>query len=194
MSFKNFVRENLVLVTGITLPILLMFFFMLSTLIPQTLSDPPQYDLVFYTDDYSGRSSVPVNVNFTVKDGTLTAQYTANKKDVYHYSWRKLYLFDAKTQTTRELPFPIPDVNNRDRWNETVEATKDLKLDTTLQAPDGYELSYEGYSRSGLINDLFWGGSGSREVRLRKGASSLRLGNHETFYYYSVHFIGWVKK
>jgi hypothetical protein len=40
---------------------------------------------------------------------------------------------------------------------ETVEATKNLKLDTTLQSPDGYELAYDGYSHSGLLNDVFLG-------------------------------------
>ena len=37
---------------------------------------------------------------------------------------------------------------------------------------DGYELSHDNGSRSGLINEIFWGGSYSNEYRLRKGSSN----------------------
>lgn len=201
MSGKNFFKENFVLIVGLTLPVLLMIGFMVASSLPQTLADPPQYDLVFSVNDYRGGSgSIPVTVQFVVKDGVLKAQYTKvlpHPHGYYSNNWKKLYLFDAKTQKVRELTFGLPsDMEKIEGMREeTVEATKDLRLDTTLKSPDGYELSYDGYSRSGLVTEVFWGGGRSNEVRIRKGSTSLPLSavdNRSYFYHGNVEFIGWV--
>ena len=54
-------------------------------------------------------------------------------------AWKKLYRYQAGPQTVRELPFGLPqDVASIAQMREdTVDATKDVKLDTTLRAPDG---------------------------------------------------------
>jgi len=200
MAFKNFIKDNFVLVVGLALPVLLMFGFMIVSTLPETVGDPPKYDLVFSTPD-GGNASVPVSVKLVVdKDGTLVAQYTSNgKPGGYTYNaWRKLYLYDAKTRKVRELPLPYPaDADKISGMRaEPVEATKGMRLDTTLEAPDGYTLSYDGYSRSGLVGDLFIGGGGySQSVRLRRGNSSVKITNEDNrapFYYGQVEFIGWV--
>lgn len=60
------------------------------------------------------------------------AQYSKLKdsNNNYGFYWRKLYLFDAKTQRVRELEFGLP--NNVDQIigtrEEAVEATKSMKL------------------------------------------------------------------
>jgi hypothetical protein len=200
---KSFFKENFVLIVGLALPVLLIVGFMLASSLPQVLSDPPKYDLVFSATDYpSNANNIPVSVRLIVKDGVLTAQYvrTAVAPGNYSYnSWKKLYIYEAKPQKVRQLTFGFPTdmdgiTGTRD---EIVEATKDLRLDTTLQSPDGYEISYDGYSRSGLLNEMFWGGGGyGREPRLRKGSSSVRLttGDGNTYFSYGdVQFVGWVK-
>lgn len=197
-ALKKFIRENIVLLVGLTLPVLLMVGFMLASRIPQTITDPPHYDFVFSVSDYSaaGANNVPVNVRLLVKDGVLVAQYTRiDNGNNYHY-WKKLYIYEAATQKVRELPFGYPANMHKisGTVEEVVEPLRGKKLDSTLQAPDGYELSYEGYSNSGFVNLFFWGG-GSHESRLRKGSSSVRLttGDDRTsFYYGGVEFVGWV--
>jgi hypothetical protein len=201
MTSRSFIKENFVLVVGLALPVLLMISFMIFATLPQReLADPPGYDLVFSTSDFNtGMSNLPVSVNFVVRDGKLKAQYVAyNPPGNYGNSWRKLYLYEAGTGKVRQLTFGYPADMDKiaGTREELVAATEDLTLDTTLAAPDGYQLSYEGYSRSGLFNDLFWGGGSSNEPRLRKGASSVRLApdNSDTYFYYGdVQFIGWVK-
>lgn len=200
MSSTNFIKQNFALVLGLALPALLMVFFLVSTMIPQSLSDPPKHSLVFSIHDYPNNYQSPVNLRLYVKDGKLTAQYTKivqNSPNNYYTGWKKLYLFDASTQKVRELTFGFPSEPEKIEGmrEEVVEATKDLKLDTTTESPDGYSLSHEGYSRSGLFNDIFWGGGYSSEARLRKGASSVKLvgpNDRSYFYYGNVEFIGWV--
>jgi hypothetical protein len=199
MPAKRFFKENFVLIVGLALPLLLMISFMIFATLPQKLADPPGYDLVFSIADYNtGNSNLPISVNFVVRDGKLKAQYAAYNPPVNSgNSWRKLYLYEASTRKVRQLAFGYP--NDMDKIAGTredlVEATKNLTLDTTLEAPDGYQLSYEGYSRSGLFNELFWGGGNASEPRLRKGASSIKLmpdDSNTLFYYGDMQFIGWV--
>lgn len=196
----KFLKDNFVLVVGLTLPILLMIGFIVFSTLPRSLSNPPQHDLIFAVPDYSASTNLPVNVMLIVKDGELKAQYTrvaqAPNGGYYSTGWKKLYRYQAGPQTVRELPFGIPqDVASIAPTREdVVDATKDLKLDTTLRSPDGYELEYGSSRGRGLLTDIF-GGSSSYEPRLRKGASSVRLrtGDGRTaFYSGNVEFIGWV--
>lgn len=198
MSMR-FIKENFVLVVGLVLPVLLMIAFMIFASLPQKLSDPPRYDLVFSTSDFnSARGNLSVSVNFVVRDGKLKAQYVAYEPaGSYGNHWRNLYLYEARTGKVRQLTFGYPESMESiaGTREDLVEATQDLTLDTTLEAPDGYQLSYEGYSRSGLFNDLFWGGGYSNEPRLRKGGSSVRLALDDSstrFHYGDVQFLGWV--
>lgn len=197
----KFLKDNFVLVVGLTLPILLMIGFIVFSTLPRSLSDPPQHDLIFAVRDYSrGSNNFPVSVMLIVKDGVLKAQYTRVATDAngvpYGGDWKKLYRYQAGPQTVRELPFGIPqDVASITQMREdTVDATKDLKLDPTVRAPDGYEVEDEVNRGRGLLTDIFWS-SRSSETRLRKGTSSVRLktGDGRTsFYSRSIEFIGWV--
>jgi hypothetical protein len=199
---RKFLKDNFVLVVGLTLPILLMIGFIVFSTLPRSLSNPPQHDLIFAVPDYSIPSNnLPVNVMLIVKDGELKAQYTrvAQAPNGGYYGgtgWKKLYRYQAGPQTVRELPFGIPqDVASIAPTREdVVEATRGLTLDTTLRSPDGYELDYGSGRGRGLLTDIF-GGSSSYEPRLRKGASSVRLrtGDGRTaFYSGNIEFIGWV--
>jgi hypothetical protein len=199
MAVKNFIKNNLVLVTGLALPALLMIGFMLAASLPDIVSDPPQYDLVFAIPDNTSRN-LPAALKLTVNnDGSLQAQLTPIRKESYdsYSTWKKLYLYEASTQKVRELPLPYPpDMDKITEIKEfAVEATKGMKLDTTSESPDGYTLSYVGYSHSGLVGELFIGNRYNSEPRLRKGSSSVRLvsgSEHSYFYYGNIEFIGWV--
>ena len=106
---------------------------------------------MFSVLDYQAASSVPVSVRLIVKDGVLTAQYT-KLPAVQGYAsagWRKLYLYEAASRTVRQLEFGFPAGMEaiEGTREDTVAATANLQLDTRLQSPDGYELSYGDGSR-----------------------------------------------
>ncbi|MDF3024478.1 MAG: hypothetical protein K0R10_1839 [Alphaproteobacteria bacterium] len=200
MADKNFFKDNFVLIIGLALPVLLMVGFMVVASLPQKMGDPPKYDLIFSTSDYnySPEKGRPVNVSLVVKDGVLKAQYTKvpDTKNP-NYNWIKLYQFDAKTQTVRLLEFGDPyEMDKIDPSREdTVEATKGLKLDTTLKSPDGFELTAENYRRYGLVNEIFGSWRNDYNMKLRSGMTAvpLKTGNpNEVFYNGQTNFIGWV--
>ena len=195
---KSFLKDNFVLIVGLTLPILLMIGFILVSSLPRALSEPPKYDLIFAVVDYSPPvMNPPLSLALVVKDGVLKAQYSPVQAGTnYSSAWKKLYRYEAGSQSVQQLTFGIPlhlgDITTT--REETVEATASLRLDTRLRAPDGYELTYGRSSRGGLLTDIFWSSSSS-ETRLRKGSSSVRLATGDgrtNFYASSIEFIGWV--
>ena len=203
MSDKNFFKDNFVLIVGLTLPVLLMIGFMVASTLPRAMGEPPEYDMVFSVNDYHhGAGGIPVTVIFVVKDGVLRAQYTQLKPHAnghyYNSHWRKLYLYEAATQKVRELPFGFPDDMDKieGKKEEIVDATRGMKLDTSVQSPDGYELSHGRYRRGGLFGEFFWGWCGSGNYMfLKKGASAVKLStgdDNNQFYYGNVEFVGWI--
>ncbi|MDE1151118.1 MAG: hypothetical protein PW788_01155 [Micavibrio sp.] len=200
MSSSKFIKDNFALVLGIALPVLLMVGFMVAANMPTLTGEPPKYDFVFSIADTNyGNNQIPIAVKLTVaKGGELRAQYTKTPpaQNGYNYNaWKKLYVYEAASHKVRELPFPYPaDMDKMTgTTEEPVDATKGMKLDTTQESPDGYSLSYDGYSSGGLVNDVFMGSRYNSEPRLRKGNSSvpLRANDSAPFYYHNIEFIGW---
>jgi hypothetical protein len=199
MAVGQFVKKNFALIVGLALPILLMLGFMVASSLPETVSTPPRFDLVFAVPDYPPNQAIPVSVRLVVKEGSLKAQYTkmAALPGYVNTAWKKLYIYEARPRTVRELTFGFPaDMNQIEGTREeTVEATKSLKLDTTLQSPDGFELSYGDYRPRGLLTDIFWSGGYSNAPTLKKGAVSVRLSASDGrpyFAYGPAEFVGWV--
>jgi hypothetical protein len=198
MGLGKFVRENLVLLAGIALPVVMMAGFLVASSLPRTLADPPRYDLVFFVDDYNSANgaNLPLTVNLVVKNGTLVAQYLPTAGGAGYGYWKKIYRYEAATRTVREIPFGFPsDLNGITALREEpVAGLENARLDTRLQAPDGYELASDEYRGNGLIGELFWR-SGTGRPRLRNGASSvpLELASDTQYYSYgNIQFLGWV--
>jgi len=192
----KFIRENLVLVIGLTVPVLLMAGFMAVSALPDRLSDPPQYDLVFTTNEYPS-TPVPITVRLIVKGGALVAQYSRPPGQTGPFGvWKKLFVYEGSSRRVRQLTLGFPtDMGTLEGTREeAVASAAQFKLDTTLQSPDGYELAYGDRGGGGLLLEIF-GGSRGYEPRLRKGSRSVPLSpgvGQPAFDYGGVEFVGWV--
>ena len=51
MKIPEFARQNAALVAGISLPIVVVVFFLLATSVPRLLVDPPRHDFLFVQND-----------------------------------------------------------------------------------------------------------------------------------------------
>jgi hypothetical protein len=195
MPLGKFVKDNLVLVVGVTLPLLLMAGFLAVSALPGSLTAPPKYDLVFSTTDYPP-TAIPVAVRLMVRDGVLVAQYTKPAGQAGNVGvWKKLFVYEASSRRVRQLAFGFPaDMATIDATREEpVASAAALRLDSTLQAPDGYELAFGDRRGGGLLLEIF-GGSRGYEPRLRNGSRSVPLPSvaGESFAYGGVEFVGWV--
>jgi hypothetical protein len=193
MPAATFVKDNPVLVVGLSLPVLLMAGFLVAGALPGRLADPPRYDAVFTVQDWRSPGNSPVTARLVVRGGALHVQYTKGGGA----GWKRLFLYDAATRTSRELPFDVPaDAGAIDTMREdAVASAAGLTIDPMAIAPDGYEfVSSDDRGGGGLLTEIF-GGRRGVEPRLRKNGTSVPVAHapgQPPFAYGAVEFVGWV--
>jgi hypothetical protein len=100
---KNFIKQNIVLAVGISLPLLLVALFILASILPAYFVEAPRYDVVFSDGRYS-------YVNFEVQQQKLHMKIDPaiylNEK-----SLPRLYRYAAATGTVQEITYQAPDMS-----------------------------------------------------------------------------------
>ena len=190
---KNFIKENLVLVIGLALPVLLIALFFVATVIPKSMGKPPQYEMLFTTTKYDYQNKPEYVIDFNVKNQQLMANSKKNDEKNYNNATKILMAYDGKTETVREIRI---DASKLTEGNEVLlEETKNLSVDTAVISPDGYTLEGPNYGGNGLVGGLFGGGYRNTGYRLKKGGVGYKVPNMQPDYYYSqLQFIGWLAK
>ena len=190
---KNFVKENLVLVIGLALPVLLIILFFVATVIPKSMGTPPQYEMLFTTTKYDYQNKPEYVIDFNVKNQQLMLNLKKNDEKNYNNATKILMAYDGKTETVREIKI---DASKLTEGNEVLlEETKNLSIDTAVISPDGYMLEGPNYGGNGLVGGLFGGGYRNTGYRLKKGGVGYKVPNMQPDYYYSqLQFIGWIAK
>jgi len=197
---KKWIKENLVLVSGIVLPVLLVGGFFILSNAPRVLSDPPDYDFIIvgYRYDYQHPSNY--YLSFQVSDGRLTGKALPRDQDNTNINRQQagIFRYDAASNTFEEIIYELPD--GLDSLEEPVSIsipeTSGLKLDKRLKSPDGYTFEYLGYrGRGGLLGEIF----GMRRryesgYALKKDSAYIDLPRPVTDPYMQndLHFMGWV--
>jgi hypothetical protein len=190
---KNWIKENLVLVIGLSLPILLIVLFFLATVVPKSLGEPPQHEMLFTTIKYEYENSPVYLVDFKVVNSQLMAKVKKNDDKARNYNSKKLMAYNAKTETVREITIDLAKAAEASTDEVVLAETKDLKIDASVISPDGYQLEGSRYNNNGLIGGLFGGGSHNSGYRIKKGAVAYKVQTTQQDYYYSdFKFIGWV--
>lgn len=189
---KKLIKENLVLVIGLSLPILLIVIFFLATVVPKSLGTPPQYELLFTTLKYEYENSHAYLVDFKVVNNQLVAKVKKNYDKNRSYNAKNLMAYNAKTNTVREISIDL--AKAAETGNDVIlEETKDLKIDASVVSPDGYQLEGSNYGNNGLVGGLFGGGNRNSGYRIKKGAVAYKVQTTQPDYYYSdFKFVGWI--
>lgn len=211
MAFGKFVKDNLVLITGILLPVLIVIFFLAASMLPRFTGTPPQYDFLFVSEDYHNNLFAPVRFNFTTdENGRITAIVRELPETHYGAShYPVFYRYYAAENTARPFHasyFRELIIRDGEKLKETKEVEmpdflKSLRIDNNETAPDGYrlEFSHRSYNRSPASELFFMGSSRSRRgYRLVKDGNPLEFevvtpGGHRAYYYSrNINFIGWI--
>lgn len=135
---KKFIKDNIVLTLGISLPLLLVALFILAGTLPKYWVADPQYDFLFSDGRYS-------YVEFQVQQQKLYMRIDPvryqNNKSLPH-----LYRYVAATGKTEEIVFQAPDMSkyqtlegsaNRNGINTNIVIAVDpTKLPSQEQAQD----------------------------------------------------------
>lgn len=198
---SKWIKNNLVLVSGIILPVLLVGGFFILNNIPKIIGDPPTHDflLVGYQYDYQNPSAY--YLSFEVRNGQLTGK--ANPKvDDLKYNSRKvatIFLYHVADQRFEEIPFDLPDglENLKESVSLDLGEAGNLKLDKRKTSPDGYQFEFQGYrGRGGLLGEIFGMNRGyESNYVLKKGSYYIDLPDPAGKPYYNQNelaFIGWI--
>lgn len=190
---KNFIKENLVLVIGLVLPMLLIVLFFVATVIPKSMGTPPQYEMLFTTTKYDYQNKPEYVLDFNVKNQQLMVK--AKKYDEKNNSnmSKILMAYDGKTETVREVK--VDESKFADGSEVLLEETKVMTIATDMVSPDGYTLEGPNYGGNGLVGGLFGGGYRNAGYRLKKGAVGYKVPTLQPDYYYNqLQFVGWAIK
>ncbi|MEK6745521.1 MAG: hypothetical protein AABY33_00610 [Pseudomonadota bacterium] len=194
----RFVKENPALAAGIGLPVLLIIFFTLATVIPQWTVEPPKYDAVFTVQDYQCIGG-EAKANFDFSGGKIKAKYIYPKKENNYVNCsenQRIYHFNSKHLTSREITFELPAKKDgfHDWQQFEIVELQNLKIDNNPIAPDGYRFSgRDGYYSGGIFP--FGGYHSYNGMSINKNGRAIDLSpiNREGYYSYNnVKFLGWV--
>jgi hypothetical protein len=155
---RSFVRDNAFLVAAVTLPLVVVAFFLASSAIPRWLVPPPAYDLLITATEGYNPSNPRASIELSARDGRIEA--TVRPLPANSYGTRaRLFLFDHTTLDTREIPVDLPNLDSLKEGDPVqtipVEALRGRQLLTQGNAPDGYRFENRGRSGSGIVGDIF---------------------------------------
>jgi hypothetical protein len=157
MPPRRFLRDNAVLVAALVLPLVVVGFFLVATLIPRWVVPPPAHDLLLRSSRIYDGSRISVSVEFRVLDGRVEATVRPVSANTYS-SLPALWLFDHETLTIRQVQVDLPDRMSEGEPPRTivVRALAGRRVLPQSRAPDGYEIRTRESSRgAGLIGDIF---------------------------------------
>lgn len=186
---KEFLKENIVLVAGIALPLLLTVIFFVATTIDSKSTADAQFKVLYLgSDNHSYNRSFKVIIKN--KQAYLSYVPPANSQHRSNANTPNLYLFDPVAQKSSLIDLPYIEQGDT-RVEKLIEEISHLRLSGGNLSPDGYKFE-RSYRRSGnLMTELFGGGyRGSKQsFVLRKENKVMEVPNATG---YNTRFVAWV--
>lgn len=186
---KKFLKDNMVLVAGIALPLLLTLVFFAATQMDKIDAEPPRYSVLFATDYYQNSNANPYRL--LVEDDQLRFVYTPPEDKDGHYTRAKprLYVYDPVADSSREIA--LPNIEDREKKVDVViDNIRAEKFSSLKESPDGFVFEYDYRGNGNLMTEIFGGSYRSRRQHvLRKDGYSVRVPSADR---YNSQFIGWI--
>src|SRR5262245_12207196 len=151
----RFLRDNAFLAAAVCLPLLVVVFFVLASIVPRFLVAPPAYDLLVRANDLYSQTSTRVAVDFAVRDGAVAVVVRPMPANGYGTRSR-LFLFDRATMNVREVPVEMPEPPEDFKESDPprtrrIAALSGRRVLDQLRAPDGYQLESRGSRGAGIV-------------------------------------------
>jgi len=188
----QFVRRNAFLVAAVSLPLVVVIFFLLAAAIPQWTVPPPAYDAILRGSTYE-QPTQRVSVEFLVRDGKVHATVRPVPANMYP-TRSTLFLFDHRTMKVTRINVDAPDLKEGDATRTfVVPDLATLHVVSSTVAPDGYELKHRSAGSSGLVGDLFGMDRYNRNASLVNRGRVVSINLPPPYEYYSpISILGWV--
>ena len=153
---RGFLRDNVFLVAAVSLPLIVVAFFIASTAIPRFLVAPPAYDLLIRATEAYNTTKPPITVDFAVRNGKVEVTFRPLAANAYALRSR-LFLFDHTTMSVREIPVELPEnlVEGDPPRTIPVDALMGREVLADAKAPDGYQLESTNQRGPGIVGEVF---------------------------------------
>jgi hypothetical protein len=170
----EFIKKNITLVVGISIPILMTLFVAGSIYLPGLFIEP-KFNFL-YTSGYEYYNQY----QYSVQNGELVRNEIQRPEGQVYPSGGevKLYIHDVAKNESHEVSF---------------EEAQNLNLNSNIKSPDGFEIVY-GSRGDGFFPFFFWS-ERDYDTRYLKGRNVSKKLNFELSgpFYYNFRFIGWIK-
>ncbi len=180
-------KDNLVIVIGVSLPLLVILAFLVATNVPRLFVAAPQHDFIFTTRVSTYPDTTPLYAEIDVFQGRLRARLAKRPSS----QATRLFVFEHETSNVREISIVIPEDAEQVEGGQEV-AIPELegrRLSSSRKAPDGYEFRTAGSRGPGIVGELFGMRRRHRHILSKSGAVvELPLNS----YPYSASFVGWI--
>ncbi len=193
-SAGRFVRDSTFLVAAVSLPAVVVVFFLLSSAIPRWMVPPPAYDLLLHTRGPYDQTGPRVAVDFNVQNGRVEATVRPLPATA-HWQRPILLLVDHETMNVREIPLGVPDYLAEGEPPRTVviDAIASRRVLAQPKAPDGYELEARSRRGPGIVGDLFGMHRYDRGVSLVNKGRVVQITLPSPYEYRApVYAVGWL--
>jgi len=190
---RTFLRKNLMIVVSIALPLLLILFFALASILPRLYTDPPAYDLLLTFQGVSTAKTARLRIDLTVINGQVKA-IASHAHDTYSGNYPRLYRYSHLTGEVTEIGIPTPEDLGEltDEMVIPIPELEGLRVSDKLRAPDGYEFN-SSRRGGGLVTEMFGAARKRNDVRISKNGAVVRVRLPDSDYWYGGgRFLGWV--
>lgn len=192
---KQFLKENIALALGISLPLALMIFFFIAGKAATVSVDDPQFDAVFavnYYDNYNDPNQ-PWKISINDEKLVIASRKDAGAPAPQYYNKPQIYRFNHSTLRAELLDIDFDNIVDGKVSDPDLDSLNAKKLSPNPESRDGYRFDY--YYRSsgaGLAGEIFgFGRYHGSAYALKKGPRAIPVEGPQP--YYSAKFLAWVE-
>jgi hypothetical protein len=190
----NFIKENLFIVMGVTLPLILIGFLAVVQTIQKASISPPTHHVAYLKKTQFYNATVVPKINKNNQKLSITLK-SHNGNDLNKNAKLTAYIYHPDMgETPTEYSFDLSKIDIKEKTDYTLPLPKKLKdisfIDKTT-SPDGYQYK-EGHRNNGnIMSEIFGYSRYSRQSIVEKKGFPIRL--PETKGWNNTVFIGWVE-
>lgn len=191
---KAFLRRNLFLVLGVSLPLVLILLIVGVQALERWGLEPPKTPVVYV---YSADWIVRQHLRVAVVDGELSLKLERpeieSQEDQLNAASLELAVFSPAGNDLERYPIDLAGEFDLDvRSLPVPDALRTLELDGSLRSPEGARLIIDRGSRGGLFGEVFGFSRSSARYRLEVDGARFDVPGHPIRYGTQLGFIAWV--
>ncbi len=197
---KAFLKENSVLIIGLSLPLILALLFLVVQFFSNINIAAPQHAVLFTTgNNYSnhGHRIYVKNNQVHYAFNKNSNSRSNNNNSYYERNKPRVFVYNPINNTSKELPIPVVE-DYKQNTDVVITGINAKEILTTLSSPDGYALETNRYRRGNLFTEIIGGRSYSDHIinlKKRTKRVPIEIPTSQNSYHYhnrNIRFLGWV--